>query len=40
LNEAREQVDADLANVHVKLGQEHHQINQIKATLQKLDAEI
>lgn len=40
LNEAREQVDADLANVHVRLGQEHHQINQIKATLQKLDAEI
>ena len=40
LTEAREQRDADLAQIHVKLGQEHHQVNQVKAMLQKLDSEI
>jgi len=29
-----------LATVHVKIGQETHQLNQTKAALQKLDAEI
>lgn len=40
LTEAREQKDSDLANVHVKIGQENHQLNQLRANIQKLDAEI
>lgn len=40
LTESREHKDQDLATVHVKIGQETHQLNQTKAALQKLDAEI
>jgi len=40
LTEAREQKDQELSGVHVRIGQETHQLNQIKANLQKLDAEI